>query len=278
MAETCLIPTLTTAQIDAAAQQLQQRRQQGQVAGLLPPEHRPRQIADALAVQWRVAQQYGTVIGWKCGLPSVDAEGQNKIVVGPLYQQELQQGEQCALWPSAQGMARVEPEYAYPLLVDIPPGADMLSDAEVFALLGKPHLALELIQSRFQSDAGALFPDQLADGLFNQGLWLGPELTGAALSSFDLVLTPAGQPPQQYKARHPNDNPRAPIPWLVNFLRAEGMPLTAGLLLITGSFAGVLDLPFACDMLWHFGEEAPIRLRFCQKKPVHAELLAQIES
>lgn len=263
--EFALAPTFTAAQMHAAVQELQQRRGQGQPAGLLPDAYRPLSAADALAVQLQVAQQYSKVIGWKCGLPSQDANGQLKIVLGPLYQAELQQGASCALWPSAQELARVEPEYAYPLLVDVASGEDCLSDQEVFALFGKPHLALELIQSRYQADAGALYPDQLADGLFNQGLWLGPTLSGPEQSSFELTLTSAGQPPAHYTARHPNDNPRAPLPWLVNFLRAQGVPLQAGLVLITGSFAGVLELPFGQDILWQFGDEPAFQLSFCPR-------------
>ncbi|TXH94805.1 MAG: hydratase [Rheinheimera sp.] len=265
MAESCFTPTFTAEQINAAAGQLQQRRALGQSGDLLAEPLRPLLLADALAVQLKVAQQYSKVIGWKCGMPSQDANGQPKIVLGPLYQVELQQGTRCAQWPSAQGLARVEPEYAYPLLADVAPGADNLSDHDVFALLGKPHLALELIQSRYQTDAGAQYPDQLADGLFNQGLWLGPTLIGPEQSHFDLTLTPVGQPSVTHAARHPNDNPRAPLPWLVNFLRAQGVPLTAGQVIITGSFAGVLELPFGSDIRWQFGEEPAFQLSFCPR-------------
>ena len=265
MSEWSLVPTFTAAQIHAAAQELQQRRAQGQPAGLLPDFCRPQLVADALAVQLQVATQSSKVIGWKCGVPSVDANGQRKIVLGPLYQNELQQGAVCALWPSVQGLARVEPEYAYPLLTDLLPGDDTLSDAAVLAAIGTPHLALELIQSRYQPDAGAGYPDQLADGLFNQGLWLGPVLTGSELASFELTLTQTNQPPVRHAARHPNDNPRAPLPWLVNFLRMQGVPLQAGQVLITGSFAGVLELPFGVDIRWQFGDEPAFQLSFCPR-------------
>ncbi len=265
MTESCFTRTFTAEQINAAAQQLMHRRSQGQPGGLLAEQHRPLLLADALAVQLQVAQQYSKVIGWKCGLPSQDANGQLKIVLGPLYQNELQQGASCALWPSAQGLARVEPEYAYPLLADVAPGENSLSDDTVFALFGAPHLALELIQSRYQADAGALYPDQLADGLFNQGLWLGPVLNGPEQASFTLTLNQAGQGPVTHAARHPNDNPRAPLPWLVNFLRAQGVPLTAGQVIITGSFAGVLELPFGSDIRWQFGEEPAFQLSFCPR-------------
>lgn len=260
-----LVPNFTATQINAAAAELLKRRKKGQPAGLLSDALRPLQLADALAVQLQVAQQYSKVIGWKCGLPSVDVNGQLKIVLGPLYQAELQQGRSCALWPSVQGLARVEPEYAYPLLTDLLPGDQTLTDAQVFAAIGTPHLALELIQSRYQPDAGAVYPDQLADGLFNQGLWLGPVLSGPEPASFALTLTQTGKTTVSHAARHPNDNPRAPLPWLVNFLRAQGIALAAGQVLITGSFAGVLELPFDTGIRWQFGDEPAFQLSFCPR-------------
>jgi len=265
MSEWSLVPIFTAAQIHAAAQELQQRRVQGQPAGLLPDAYRPLLVADALAVQLQVATQYSKVIGWKCGVPSVDANGQLKIVLGPLYQNELQQGAVCVLRSSMLGLARVEPEYAYPLLTDLLPGDDALSDAAVFAAIGTPHLALELIQSRYQPDAGAGYTDQLADGLFNQGLWLGPVLKRPEQASFELTLTQSGEASVVHTARHPNDNPRAPLPWLVNFLRSQGIALRAGQVLITGSFAGVLDLPFGADIRWQFGDEPSFQLSFCPR-------------
>lgn len=273
-----IFPTCTATEISAAALELQQRRARGRAAGLLPEHCQPRLLADALAVQLQVAQHYSKVIGWKCGMPSQDANGQLKIVLGPLYQNELQQGASCALWPSAEGLARVEPEYAYPLLTDVAPGEHSLSDDAVLALFGTPHLALELIQSRYQPDAGAQYPDQLADGLFNQGLWLGPVLNGPELSSFRLTLSQAGHEPVTHAARHPNDNPRAPLPWLVNFLRAQGVSLTAGQVIITGSFAGVLELPFGSDICWQFAAEPAFQLSFCPRERAEAELLAPQQS
>ncbi len=265
MSELLFSPTFGAEQIELAAAELSRRRQAGQTAGLLAQQYRPLRVADALAIQLHNAANYAQVIGWKCGLPSTDASGLPKIVLGPLYQSELQQGASCALWPSAAGLARVEPEYAYPLLSDVPPADTVLSDAEVFALFGTPHLALELIQSRYQADAGAGYPDQLADGLFNQGLWLGPVLSQPEQAQFNLQLTSATGEKHQYPARHPNDQPRAPLVWLVNFLRAQGVKLTAGQLVITGSFAGVLDLPFATQFTWQYGNEPAFQLAFCPR-------------
>lgn len=282
-------------------QTLAHRRAHGVMADLPAAVVRPQSSDDAFALQQDFAAQFGEVIGWKCGVPGQTDDGQIKWVVAPLYQRELQQGPSCALWPSVKGVARVEPEYAYPLLADIPAltkvsrsdasvtvalshdeghntgncaghcadhGTDHSSDLNqtaIDALLGTPKLAFELIQSRFAADAGAQFFDQLADGLFNQGVWLGPTLTHAEAAEFTLNLTVEGQPTEQRAARHPNLAPRLPIYWLVNFLRRQGGALKAGQHLITGSFAGVIELPFNQPVQWQFGAEPAFSLVYRNK-------------
>lgn len=249
---------------------LANRRASG-VSGDLPVAvSRPTSSEQAFVMQQQFAADYGAVIGWKCGVPGVTEDGQIKWVVAPLYQRELQQGAACALWPSLKGVARVEPEYAYPVVTDVPPLDPLappqdLTPAAIDALFGTPKLAFELIQSRFAADAGAQFFDQLADGLFNQGLWLGPVLTQGESAEFALTVTVAGQTPQQFSARHPNAAPRLPLYWLVNFLRQQGVPLRAGQYVITGSFAGVIELPFHQSIRWEFGDEPPFSVLYRNK-------------
>jgi len=246
-------------------QTLAHRRARGVMADLPAAVERPQSSADAFALQQQFAAGYGEVIGWKCGVPGLTEAGQPKWVVAPLYQRELQQGAECALWPSVKGLARVEPEYAYPLLADLPAFTALSqADAPVSADLStdKDQSAEHSVD---HSAEHALYPDQLADGLFNQGLWLGPVLNGPEQASFTLTLNQAGQKPVTHAARHPNDNPRAPLPWLVNFLRAQGVPLTAGQVIITGSFAGVLELPLGSHILWQFGAEPAFQLSFCPR-------------
>ncbi|HAT42487.1 MAG TPA: hydratase [Rheinheimera sp.] len=282
-------------------QTLAHRRAHGVMADLPAAVGRPQSSDEAFALQQQFAAGYGEVIGWKCGVPGLTDAGLPKWVVAPLYQRELQQGAECALWPSVKGLARVEPEYAYPLLADLPAftalshadapvSADLstdkdqsdehsfdhsaehsvdqsadLSHAAIDALLGTPKLAFELIQSRFAADAGAQFFDQLADGLFNQGVWLGPTLSQGEHAEFPLTVMITDQPPQQLAARHPNLAPRLPIYWLVNFLRRHGVALKAGQHLITGSFAGVIELPFNHGVQWQFGSEPAFSLVYRNK-------------
>jgi 2-keto-4-pentenoate hydratase len=268
-----------------AAAMLAQRRLTGVAGPLTDDRLRPQSVADAFSVQQQVARLIAQPIaGWKCLLPSAD-----KIVVAPIYHgsvcqldKQLTEGSQnhkmlketlqCQMWPStvpaSAGLARVEPELAFVLVKDLPPRQTLYTEAEVDAAIGATHLALELIQSRFLTDSGAGFFDQLADGLFNQGLFLGPEILPTADfngSEFQLQLTFADGRTQNFVAVHPNQQPRAGLYWLVNFLSANGIPLQAGQAVITGSYAGVLDLPFNENIQFQYGDWGQFMVKFVIK-------------
>jgi 2-keto-4-pentenoate hydratase len=161
------------------------------------------------------------------------------------------------------------------------------SPQEIDAAIGSTHIALELIQSRYANDSGASFLDQLADGLFNQGLWLGPKIHGKETSEFELryhvgsaqvsatnasesestVNSAASEPNNMVllAGKHPNQAPRLPIYWLVNFLSAHQIDLAAGQMIITGSYAGVLEFPFDTPVQLHFGNLGQIDLVFSSR-------------
>ena len=134
------------------------------------------------------------MVGWKAGLP-----GPDKWVLAPIA--HLQQGELC-LFEQQSEQYSIEPELAFLLATDLPARAEPYSEAEVKAAIGATHLALELIIRPYKADAGAEFLDQLAAGLFNQGLYIGPEITSDSIPhQFELVLDYAGQQQQLAIAR-----------------------------------------------------------------------------
>ncbi|MFN6972048.1 MAG: fumarylacetoacetate hydrolase family protein [Rheinheimera sp.] len=263
--------------LQQAATMLATRRQSGVVGPLVAEQARPQMLEEAFALQQQVALAMAEpVAGWKCLLPTPE-----KIVVAPIYASSVSQSDShsaqpatCSLWPStvpaSAGLARVEPELAFVLQQDLPARAEPYSNAEIDAAIGATHLALELIQSRFSHDSGAGFFDQLADGLFNQGLFLGPEIhtqAGWSGEQFDLVLRFVDGREQHFAAVHPNQQPKAGLYWLVNFLSAHQITLKAGQAVITGSYAGVLDLPFNEEIQFQYGDWGQFRLRFLRPTP-----------
>ena len=242
--------------------ELADRRRHGQVGPLT--SQRASSLIDAFASQQAVVTMLDSpVIGWKCGMPSAE-----RWVLAPLLQHEFQQGDDCQIWPSASGMARVEPELCFVLKHPLPARALPYSPQDVDQAIGTVHLALELIQSRYATEAGATFLDQLADGLFNQGLWLGPAIKAPEASEFLITLTTdaLGQT-STFAGKHPNLAPRLPLYWLVNFLSAHQIDLPAGQHLITGSFAGVLELPMDTPVQLQYGDLGEIALQFRPRRP-----------
>ena len=199
---------MTPEQIQLSAAWLADYRQPGEAAPLLPAELRPTSLAEAFAIQqWLFIELDLPVVGWKAGLP-----GPDKWVLAPIA--HLQQGELC-LFEQQSEQYSIEPELAFLLATDLPARAEPYSEAEVKAAIGATHLALELIIRPYRADACVEFLDQLAAGLFNQGLYIGPALSAqCVLEEFELVLQHSGTE-QSFEAKHPNQDPLLPLYWLV---------------------------------------------------------------
>ena len=119
-----------------------------------------------------------------------------------------------------------------------------------------------MLGCRYALPEHASLPELLADHMFNQGLVLGPRIASAddAPASMTITLSVDGQDAEQHAGIHPNGRPKAGLYWLANFLREQGAGLRAGQHVITGSYAGFLDVPAGLrsrDRLRRPGRAAP---------------------
>lgn len=252
--------------IAAAAAILVARRSSGEQGPRLPASCRPADLDAALAIQAAVTAQLGDrIAAWKCGLPAA-----GRVVLAPIYAGTVHVADdnaRCALRVRA-GQARVEPELAFILGHELPARESPYTPAEVDAAIARTHLALELIDSRYSDAADASFADNLADGLLNQGLFIGPEVDGAAAcaaSAMPFRITVASGETSELAGQHPNGEPRAPLYWLAEYLRSTGRGLQAGQAVITGSYAGCIGLPLEQDIAIQYGELGTLTVRFAQK-------------
>jgi 2-keto-4-pentenoate hydratase len=254
----------TNDHIVAAAEILVDRRRSGAQGPRLPESCRPRDLESALAIQAEITHQLGATIGgWKCLQPPPD-----RWVVGPIYQDTIHRESPCAVW-AQEGRARIEPELAFVFKHDLPAREAAYTPEEVDAAIGATHLALELIYSRYSDPASAEFPEMLADGLVNQGLYLGPEVDAEQArraSEIAISITSESEKPQQHDGRHPNTHPRAPLYWLAEFLRQRGQGIAAGQAVITGSYAGVLDVPLGEQLVIRYGNLGSLTVSFNARK------------
>ena len=233
--------------VEAAASFLIERRSGNIQGDRLPVELRPLTMEDALAIQKQVMQEIGDQVGgWKCVLPA----GEN-LNIAPIFSATIYKTSPCPIRLD-QGVCRIEPELAFRFGQDLPVRDSDYSEAEIMAALAGAHLVLELIENRYKGSEEISYLEHLSDNLYNQGLYLGPEISlDAAIKSkqLDFVLTQGEL--TSFQGQHPNQGPILPVLWMVNFLRQSGIGIRAGQVVTTGSFAGVLDLkpniPFTLD-------------------------------
>ncbi|MEB0140091.1 MULTISPECIES: fumarylacetoacetate hydrolase family protein [unclassified Undibacterium] len=252
-------PTLLPPALLDAAAELAQRRRDGRRGERLAEEQRPQNCRQAWALQQRVSGLLNWPIGgWKCALPNAE-----QIVVAPIYRHSIHQhGEPCPVWP-IDTKARIEPELAFVFAAALPCRPQPYNPAEIDAAIGSVHLALELIGSRYQCPEQASFAEHLADGLFNQGLLLGPAIPMEAADAAHLQIEISdAATPRVWSGVHPAGQPRAPLYWLLEFLRAAGIGLQRGQCVITGSYAGSPDVALDTPLTIRFGELGSLAVRF----------------
>lgn len=222
-----------------AAEELLSRRKAGTKAPRLVEAIRPKSIDDALAIQAEMANMEAT-IGWKCLLPP--AEG--KIVAAPIF--NLQHQTDDVVLFADKGQALIEPEIGFVLAKDLPARSEDYSEQEVVEAIGSAHMALELMQRRFEEGAGQDFYESLSDCMINQGVYIGPEIDkGLAVNAHKVAIT-ITQSSQSLDLDGTHPNPRAidGFVWLVNFMSKRGISFSAEQVFITGSFKGIVPLEF----------------------------------
>ncbi|MDQ0621895.1 2-keto-4-pentenoate hydratase [Paraburkholderia graminis] len=251
---------------EEAANLLVAARRQGTQLERLPVKLRPSTVDEGFAIQRKVSDVLERRIGaWKCALPPA-----GKAIAAPIYADSIYRTAQCHFSAgSVQSTVKAEPEIACFLKRDLPARRHAYGEAEVLDALGDVHLALELLGSRYSHPASLTFPELLADGLFNAGLFIGPrvDFIGGMRpdnlpAEFTISLAAAGETLVSFEGRHPDGNVLSPIVWLANFLRERGLGLQAGQAVITGSYAGVLELPLGRQLQIGFGALGILPIRF----------------
>jgi len=218
-------------------------------------------LDEAMLIQMVTMPLMGDVVaGWKCGTP-----GPDKLVVAPIYGRTVhREGPQpCPVW--FRDGVRVEPELAFAMGQDLPARPQPYEPADVDKAIASTHLALELIDSRYNDPSTLSFADKLADGLVNQGLFIGPAVDGELASLTNVMpigIRTADSPEQVRAGQHPDPLPRLPLYWLVEYLREQGIGLKAGQVVITGSYAGTFALPVEQDIRLRYGDLGQFTVRF----------------
>ena len=249
---------------DAAARHLVAARASRRPGERLPEACRPADVTDAVAIQERVRELLRASIGgWKCSVPSAARE----IAAAPIFTSTITSNSPCTILP-IEGKARIEPEIAFVIGRDLPPRATPYSDAEVRAAVRETRTVLELIGPRYADPAAVTYPEFLADSIANQGLFVGPvvadrpELT---LEAFRIRIDTPNRLLLVREGDHPDGHPLRPLVWLANHLASRGAGLTAGQVVTTGSYCGMVDVPLHTPLVVAFGDFGRLSVQFAPR-------------
>lgn len=248
---------------DNAARFLFAARQSRTPGPRLPVELRPADTADALAIQACVAALVGQAVGgYKCSVPSQA----RPVSYAPIYAPAILRGPPYPV-PGAVKEARIEPEICFVIGHDLPPRATPYSEDEIRAAVKEARFALEIIGTRYADPGSVTFPELLADNVANLGLFVGPVLAdpwSKKLDTLPLTISTADGVLATREGKHPDGHPLRPLYWLANYLASHGAPLQAGMVVTTGSYCGVVDVPLATPLTFTYGDLGTLAVTLTQ--------------
>ena len=238
---------------DSASQFLLAARKRGTPGSRIPPEFRPTDIDGGLAIQARMTALLGQPVGgYKCSLPSAT----RPVLMAPIFAPTIAHTSPCRVLAVGETVC-VEAEIAFVMARDLPPRAAAYSENEIRNAIKEARLVLEVLGSRYTEPDSTTFPEMLADGLANQGLLVGPTLQDPwerALESLRIVIESPSGVLATHEGKHADGHPVRPLYWLANYLATAGTPLRAGMIVTTGSYCGVVDVPIDTPLSFAYGD------------------------
>jgi 2-keto-4-pentenoate hydratase len=240
-----------------AAALLLEARRSGRALASLPEECRPRNEAEAYAIQAAVAQELGPIHAWKTGASSPTAE--------PSYAPILTVAESPAQFASTeQRLFGIEAEVAFRFARDLPPRATPYDRDEVVAAIGSLHPAIELVESRFADWTAVDALSKVADNQSNGALIFGPAI--AEWRHLDLVKPPitvfVDAEPVKRSLGNNGGDPLRMVTALANYCAATQGGLGAGTLVTSGSITGVDFARAGARVVADFGPLGSVQLDF----------------
>ena len=216
----------------------------------LPPEIAPPTIADAYAAQEALARMWTPSLGPLAGLKIAtttkvmqDLMGIDHPCGGMIFQKRVHAAPARIAKADFIHLV-IECELAVRLKTDLPPTGTPYTRDSVRRAIGSVMSAFELIEDRnahYKSCKGA---SMIADNCWNGGIVLGAEtpLDGPAASKeLDRIagrLEIDGRPAREGHT----DDPLGALAWVANLAIERGRPMTAGMVVITGSLIPTLPI------------------------------------
>jgi len=217
--------------------------QTGLLLPALPAHCRPRNASEAYRIQDLLTEELDFPVGgWKIGCTSAAAR---KILksrapfAGRVFTTRMFESG-VNLPDSAYPMRGLEGEFAFRMKKALPPRKRAYSQAEVTAAVGGLHLAIEIVDSRFQDWLKIGVQSIIADQGSNGALILGPAVPRWRQLKLDQIavrMLVNKEAVGQGSGADCLGHPLKALTWLANLLRQRG-GLAAGAVVSTGTCCG----------------------------------------
>ncbi len=247
--------------IESAAQFLIAARKRGTPGARMPEAFRPATIDDGLAVQRRVSELLGMPIGgYKCSVPSEP----RPVAYAPIYAPTIARSSPVTLRAPGPTL-QVEPEIAFVIGRDLLPRGTPYEEGEIQDAVKEARFVLEIVGSRYTEFPGVPFPESLADGIANAGLFLGPAVRDPwrqPLGEIPITVTSGGRMLLSKTGQHPDRHPLRPLYWLANHLAQQRTPLREGMIVTTGSYCGLVEVSLGEPLTFTYGDLGGLSAEF----------------
>lgn len=228
-----------------------QARISGQRLGDIPADLAPRDEDAAYALQDLVADKLGVcVAAWKVGAASPASQPS----CAPIFAGHVVKSP-AHLLATRDGLNGVEAELAFRIGRDLPARATPYDENEVWAAIESLHVAIEYLESRFRDRNATPDLAVLADNISNGGLCWGPAVEGWRQTDFvkpEARLVIDGEEAAKAVGGNAAGHPKRLVAWLANHVARRGRPLTAGILVTTGSHTGLHVAPLRAPVVARF--------------------------
>jgi 2-keto-4-pentenoate hydratase len=239
--------------VEAVAAALLAARKGGPV--VVPRDPAPT-LAQAYAVQDRVAAALGGVQGWKGG-PADPAATRASPIVQVVQSPARFDGGSFRI-------VGVEPEIAFVLARGFGPGEDP-TDGAILAAIASAHVAIEVCNTRIDPWREAEAHWKLADMQANRALVLGdgfPHRRVADVKDVNVVLSANDTIIDVWGGEPPAGNPRAVLIAVVRHLIARRGGVAAGAAITTGSWCGLHEVARNAHVTAAFGDLGRAEVHF----------------
>jgi 2-keto-4-pentenoate hydratase len=250
----------------AAAALREAESKRAPIAGL-PADSRPRDVAEAYAVQDRFAASLGKAVGYKIAYinPAVQKQlGIPSPMFGRLFEGRVF-ASPARIEATRFNFILVETEFSFRISRALPARGHAYSQGEVVDAVGAAIPSFELADTRY-SDWRVVAPlDAVADNALGSH-WVGgaevADFRGLDLAALEVITTVNGREASRGRGANVGGSPLAALAWLANELARMGRGLEAGDRITTGCCMDVLELAAGDVAEADFGPLGRVRVEF----------------